>query len=360
MTAARTPVCRRTGGPARPGRAARAALGKAAFARAARAMAAATVAVAALVVCPAPARAQAAAWPTHPIRFIVPLTAGGSNDFIARVIAERLQPVLGQPVVVENRPGAGGNVGTEYVGHQPPDGYTILLSSNTHVMNLSFYRKLPYDPIRDFEPVSLIATVPFVMTVNAGLPVRTLREFIDYARAHRGEVTYGSAGVGTPHQLSAELLKSMTGIEMTHVPYKGAAGIVPALIGNEITVTIGAINSLLPHIRAGRLRPIAVAADHRTALLPDLPTIAEAGPLPGFDIEIWLGVLAPAGTPRAVVDRLNAEINRIVRDPEVVRDKLHPNGIEPVGTTPERYTEVMKEDIVRYQKIARDAKIQPE
>jgi tripartite-type tricarboxylate transporter receptor subunit TctC len=307
----------------------------------------------------APARAQSPAWPAHPVRFIVPLTAGGSNDFVARVIAERLQPALGQPVVVENRPGAGGNVGTEYTAHQPPDGYTILLSSNTHVMNVSFYRHLPYDPLRDFEPISLAATVPFVMTVNSSLPVHNLAEFLAYARAHPGQVTYGSAGVGTPHQLSAELLRTMTAIEMTHVPYKGAAGIVPALLGGEITMTIGAINSLLPHIRQGKLRAIAVAADHRTAILPDVPTIAESG-LPGFNIEIWLGVLAPAGTPRPIIDRLNAEINKIVRDPEVIRDKLNPNGLEGVGSTPEQYREVMRKDLVRYAKIAKDAHIEPE
>jgi len=306
----------------------------------------------------APAFAQQ--WPARPVRFIVPITPGGSNDYITRVLAERLQGPLGQPVVVENKPGGSGIIGTEYVAHQPPDGYTLLLISNTHVMNLSFFKKLPYDPIKDFEPVSLIATVPFIMTVNADLPVHSLKEFIDYARAHPGEVTYGSAGIGQPHHLSAELLKSMTGIQMTHVPYKGAAGIVPALLANEITVTIGAVNSLLPHIRAGKLRALATAANHRTALLPDLPTMEEAGPLPGYNIDIWLGVVAPAGTPRPIIDRLNAEINRIVRDPVVVKEKLNPNGIESVGTTPERFLEVMKEDIPRWSKIAGEAHIVPE
>jgi len=300
------------------------------------------------------------AWPSRPVRFIVPLPPGGSNDLITRVMAERLQGPLGQPVVVENKPGASGLIATEYVAHQPADGYTLLLVSNTHVMNVSFFKKLPYDPINDFEPISLIATVPFVMAVNSSLPVHSLKEFIQYCRDHPGQVTYGSAGVGQPHHLAAELLKSMTGIQMTHVPYKGASFIVPALLSNEITVTIGAINSLLPHIRSGKLRALAVAANRRTALLPDVPTMEEAGPLPGFNVDIWLGVEAPAGTPRAVVDRLNSEINRIIHDPDVVKEKLTPNGIEPVGTTPEAFMQTMKDDIPRWAKIAKDAHIEPE
>ncbi len=300
------------------------------------------------------------AWPARPIRLVVPLTTGGSNDLMARILAERLPSVLGQPVVVENKPGAGGNVGTEYVARQPPDGYTLLLSSNTHVINLSFFAKLPYDPIKDFEPVSLVATVPFVMTVNSSLPVNTVKEFIAYARANPGKVSYGTAGIGTPHHLSAELMKSMTGIDMVHVPYKGAAQIVPALLGNEITVTIGAVNTLLPHIRSGKLRALGVTADHTFTVLPEVPTIAEAGGLPGFAIDVWLGVLAPAGTPRPIIDRLNADIRRIVFDPQVIRERLNVMGVDPAGSTPEQYMEVMKADIPRYAKIARDAHIKPE
>ena len=307
-----------------------------------------------------PSQAQSTSWPNRPMRIIVPLTTGGSSDLIARILAERLAVALGQPVVVENKPGAGGNVGTEYVSHQAPDGYTLLLSSNTHVINLSFFAHLPYDPIKDFEPISMVATVPFVMTVNSSLPVHSVKEFIDYARARPGTITYGTAGIGTPHHLSAELLKSMTGIEMTHVPYKGAAQLVPALLGNEVTVTVAAINTLLPHMRSGKLRALAVSADHPFDVLPDVPTIADAGGLPGFSIDVWLGVLAPAGTPRPIIDRLNMEINRIMRDPQIIRDRLNAMGVASVGSTPERYMEVMKSDIARYAKIARDAHIQPE
>ncbi len=306
------------------------------------------------------ASAQTEAWPNRVIKIIVPLTPGGSNDFLARLFAEQLQTRLGQPVVVENKPGAGGNVGTEFVAKQPPDGYTILISSNTHVVNLNFFPKLPYDPIKDFEPISLVATIPFVFAVNANLPAKTVREFVALAKAKPGTFTYGTAGIGTPHQLAAELLNVRGGIDMVHVPYKGAAGIVPALLASEITCTIGAMNSLLPHFRSGKLRPLAVAAATRTPLLPDVPTIAEAGPFPEYAVDIWLGVLAPAGTPRTFIDRLNAEINRIVRDPQIMKDRLNPIGIESVGTTPERYMEIMKADIVKYARLVKEAKIKVE
>jgi tripartite-type tricarboxylate transporter receptor subunit TctC len=275
------------------------------------------------------------------------------------VFAERLQAALGQPVVVENKPGAGGNVGTEFVAKQPADGYTILLSSNTHVLNVSFFAKLPYDPIRDFEPVTLVATIPFVLTVNPNLPVHTMKEFLAYARAHPGS-TYATAGIGTPHHLGAELLKTMTGIDIVHVPYKGAAFLVPALLTGEVTFSIASISSLVPHFKSGKLRAIAVASETRTPLLPDVPTIAEAGPLPGYAIDVWFGVLAPAGTPRPVVDRLNAEINRVLQDSQIVKDRLNSVGLSPVGTTPERYMEVMKADLVKYAKITRDAGIKPD
>jgi tripartite-type tricarboxylate transporter receptor subunit TctC len=305
------------------------------------------------------AGAQGAAWPSRPIRFIVPLPPGGANDLLARVFAERLQAALGQAVVVENKPGAGGNVGTEFVAKQPADGYTILLSSNTHVLNVSFFAKLPYDPIRDFEPVTLVATIPFVLTVNPNLPVHTMKEFLAYARAHPGS-TYATAGIGTPHHLGAELLKTMTGIDIVHVPYKGAAFLVPALLTGEVTFSIASISSLVPHFKSGKLRAIAVASETRTPLLPDVPTIAEAGPLPGYAIDVWFGVLAPAGTPRPVVDRLNAEINRVLQDSQIVKDRLNSVGLSPVGTTPERYMEVMKADLVKYAKITRDAGIKPD
>ncbi len=316
------------------------------------------LALSAVLALPVGEAAAQAAWPSRPIRFIVPFPPGGSNDVMARLFAEHLPASLGQPVVVENKPGAGGNIATEFVARQPADGHTLLLSSNTHLVNAIFFAKLPYDPIGDFQTVSLVATLPFVLTVNSNLPATTVKEFIAYVKAKPG-ATFATAGIGTPHHLAAELLKTMTGIEIVHVPYKGAAFLIPALLAGEVTFSIAAINSLLPHYKSGRLRPIAVANETRTPLLPDVPTIAEAG-LPGYALDIWLGVLVRAGTPGQIVDRLNAEINRIIQDPRIVAEKLNPIGLTPAGTTPERYMEIMKSDLVKYTKIAKDAGIKAE
>jgi tripartite-type tricarboxylate transporter receptor subunit TctC len=296
-------------------------------------------------------------YPVRPIRVTVPLPPGGSNDLLARIIAERLQLAFGQPVIVENKPGGAGNIATEFVARQPADGYSLLFTSSAHAVNPSFFVKLPYDPIKDFDPIILVGAVPFVLTVNASSPIQTVRDFIAHAKAKPG-MTYGTAGIGAPHHLAAELMKSMTNIDITHIPYKGASGIVPALLSNEISFTIGAINSLLPHYKSGKLRAIAVAGSARTALLPDVPTIGDT--LPGYVVETWNGVLAPAGTSRSIIDRINTEINRILADPIVVRDRLAPVGIEPLGSTPERFAEVIRVDIGRYAKIAKDARIKPE
>ena len=298
-------------------------------------------------------------WPTKSIKFIVPLTPGGSNDLLARLLAEKMQIDFGQAVVVDNKPGAGGNIGTEFVAKQPADGYTILLSANTHVMNVNFFKQLPYDPVKDFQPISMVGLVPFVLTVNAQTPVNNLNEFLSLAKT-KGHFSYGTAGIGTPHHLAAEMLKSMTGVEMIHVPYKGAAGIVQALLSNEITCTIGAINSLIPHINSGKLRAIATATNNRTSLLPDVPTIAEAGPLPGYGFDVWAAVLAPAGTPRFIVDRLNSAIVKIINDPQIIKERLFVAGIEPMTSTPERAMEIIKADLIRYSKIAKTINIKPE
>ena len=300
------------------------------------------------------------AYPSRPIRIIVPLTTGGSNDVLARIIADRLTPVLGQAVVVENRPGAGGIVGTDYVAKQAGDGYTILIATSSHAYQQHFVTKLPFDPIKDFEPITLAAVVPFVLTVNAELPVTNARDFIALARTRQKGLTFGTAGVSSPHQLGAEWLKSMTGANFIHVPYKGAAGIVPALVGNEIDFTVGAINSLLPHIRSGKLRALAVASTKRTGFLPDVPTIAEAVPAPGYGMDVWAGFLAPKGTPKDIIARLNTEINRILRDPQIVAEKLAPLGIDIVTSTPERFAEVLKADLVLYEKVIKDANIKAE
>src|SRR2546428_4433852 len=248
--------------------------------------------------------AQGSAWPSRPIRFVVPLPPGGSPDYLSRLLAEHLQPMLGQPLIVENKPGAGGNIARESVARQPADGYTILMSESSHVMAAGIGAKLPYDPVKDFQPISLAATIPFGLTVNANTPVRSLKEFLDFAKSAPRPLTYGTAGVGAPHHFAAELLRAMTGINVVHVPYKGSAGIIPALLTGEIDFSIAAVNSLLPHFKSGKLRPIAMAGSSRTAILPDVPTIAEAGPLPGHPVDVWRRGVAPAGTPRSGVDRL--------------------------------------------------------
>ncbi|OGA01556.1 MAG: hypothetical protein A3H35_10135 [Betaproteobacteria bacterium RIFCSPLOWO2_02_FULL_62_17] len=308
---------------------------------------------------PGEALAQAGAWPNRTVRFIVPFPPGGANDLLPRIFAERMQGRLGQPVVVENRPGAGSSLGTAYAASQPADGYTLLLASVAHVVNVNFFIKLPYDPIKSFEPVTMVATIPFVMTVNPALGVTSLKELIALLREKPG-ATYATAGIGTSHHLGAELLKTMTDLQLTHVPYKGAAGIVPALLANQVTFSIASISSLVPHFKSGRLRALAVAGSERTPLLPGVPTVAEAGGLPGYALDVWFGVLAPAATPRPIIDRLNSEINAVVHDADVVRDKFAPVGLSPVGSTPERFMEVMKTDLVKYVRIAKDANIKPE
>src|SRR5581483_10159287 len=280
--------------------------------------------------------APAQAWPARPMRIIVPLPPGGSPDYMARLLSEKLQPVLGQPLVVENKPGASGHIARDFVAKAPADSYTLLMTEASHVISAAVGAKLPYDPINDFQPIALIATIPFGLTVNSKTPVHTLREFIDYAKASPRPLTYGTAGVGAPHHFAVELLRAETGIKVTHVPYKGSAGIIPALLSGEIDFTIAAVNSLLPHFKSGKLRPIAIAGSTRTSVLPDIPTIAEAGPFPGYSMDIWLGVMAPARTPRPIIDRLNTEINRIVRDPQVIKERMSTVGLEPLGSTPRR------------------------
>jgi tripartite-type tricarboxylate transporter receptor subunit TctC len=298
-----------------------------------------------------------APYPSKPIRIIVPFPPGGANDFLARLLAERMFQNIGQPIIVENKVGAAGNIATEYVARQPADGYTLLVSANTHITNPSFFAKLPFDPIKDFEPVTLAVTIPFVLVVSSAIPANNVREFIALARAKPGTITFGTAGIGTPHHLAAELLKSMATIDMVHVPYKGGGPIIPALITGEVNSAIAAINSLIPLIKAGKIRALGLAGPERLTILPDVPTIAENGPVPGYDVDSWLAILAPVGTPKHIVSRLNTEINRIVRDPQVKADKLAPVGLKGAGTTPERLGEIMRADLAKWAKVVKDANI---
>jgi tripartite-type tricarboxylate transporter receptor subunit TctC len=290
---------------------------------------------------------------------VVPLPPGGSPDYTGRVVAERLQAALGQPFVVENKVGANGGIAREFTARQPADGYTLLMTESSQVTGASF-GKHSYDPIKDFEPVVLAVYTPFVLAVNPSLGVNSLKELIALAKAKPGQLNYGSSGVGAPHHFAAEMLRSMTGIDVVHVPYKGSANIIPALLSGEIAFTVGGINSLLPHFRSGRLKALAVAGASRTQVMPELPTIAEAGPLPGYAVDIWVGIVGPAGLPRAVIERLNVEVNRLVRDPDFTRDKLLAVGLDPVGGTPEQFGAIMRADLDKYAAIARAANMKVE
>jgi tripartite-type tricarboxylate transporter receptor subunit TctC len=295
------------------------------------------------------------AYPSRPVKLIVPLPPGGSPDFMARLVSERLQPVLGQPFVVENKVGANGGIAREFVARQPNDGYTLLMTESSHVMTAGL-SKLSYEPLKDFEPVALLAKTPFVLAVNASLGVNTLGEFIALAKARPGKLNYGSSGNGAPHHFAAEMLRSATGIDVVHVPYKGSAAIIPALLADEIAFTIGGINSLLPHFRSGRLKALALAGADRTPVMPELPTIAEAGPLPGYAVDIWVGLVGPAGMPRPVVERLNAELNRLMRDRES-REKMLAVGLEPVGGSSELMASTMRSDLEKFTRVAKAANI---
>lgn len=298
--------------------------------------------------------AQAAPYPSRPVRFVVPITTGGSNDVVARAIAQRLTEVWGQPVTVENRPGAGMNLGTEFVARSAADGYTWLLGANNIFVFNPHVGKTPFDPFKDFAPITNVALVPFVLVVNPSLPVRNVAELIDYAKRNPTALNYGSSGNGSPQQLATEQLKFATGIQIQHVPYKGAMGAITDLIGGRIQVFIGAVNSLLPHIREGRLRLLAGAGGKRFTAFPDLPAISET--VPGVALDVWLGVFMPAGVPADIIAKANADITRVLHQPDV-KATLAGQGIEVSTSTPEALAATIRDDHARWGKVIRDANI---
>src|SRR5918992_2073315 len=276
-------------------------------------------------------------WPSRPIRFILPFPPGGGTDILGRLIAERLSASLGQPVVTENRGGAGGNVGAEAAARSAPDGYTIVLVAPSLAISPTLYSKLNYDPVKDFAPVSLVATVPNVMITQASLPVQTLQDFIAFAKSKPGALNFGSGGAGTSNHLAGELFNIVTGVKLVHVPYKGVnLAMQDVLAGNVHLVFIG-VPAAAPQIKAARLRALAVVAPQRSAALPEVPTVAEAG-LRDFEVTTWYGVLAPAGTSKSVVNRLNAELVKIMHSPEL-KERLAATGTEPLTSTPEERSE---------------------
>jgi tripartite-type tricarboxylate transporter receptor subunit TctC len=305
-----------------------------------------------------PATALAQAWPSKPIRVVVPFPAGGGIDTVARIVVPKMSEALGQPMVIDNRSGAGGTVGTEVVARATPDGHVLLATFASHSMNATLYRDLSYDTEKAFAPISLIATVPNILVVHPSLPATTVGDLISLARKRPGDINYASVGNGTPAHLSAELFNLMAGIRMTHIPYKGAPASIIGMITGETQLTFTTVLIALPHVKAGKLRPLAVATLARTPLLPEVPTVDQSG-LKGYESIAWYGLLAPAGTPGPVVDRLNAELVRSVQTPEV-RDNLLRQGTEIVASSPARFAQIIREDIVKWTKVVKAAAVKPD
>ncbi|HZR68232.1 MAG TPA: tripartite tricarboxylate transporter substrate binding protein [Burkholderiales bacterium] len=302
---------------------------------------------------PAAAHAQAGAYPGKPIRLILPFPPGGGTDILGRLMAERLAPRLGQPVVVENRGGAGGNVGAEAAARSAPDGYTIVLVAPSLAISPSLYKKLAYDPVKDFAPVSLVATVPNVMVTNPSIPAKTLSEFIALAKSKPGAMNFGSGGNGTSNHLAGELFNIVAGVRLVHVPYKGVNLAMNDVMSGDVQLVIIGIPAAAPHIKAGKLRALAVIDAKRAAALPDVPTAAEAG-LKDFEVTTWYGVLAPAGTPHPIVTRLNAEIVAVMHSNEM-KERLATMATEPVTSTPEEFGDLIRREMAKWAKVVRAA-----
>ena len=302
--------------------------------------------------------ASAQTYPTKPIRMIVPYAAGGTTDVLARIMADRLTQSLGQQVVVEYKPGAGGTIGAEAAARSPNDGYTIVMGApGSHSTAPSLYAKLPYDPVRDFAPIVHVANVPNSIIVHPGVPVNSVGELIAYARSRPGELTYGSAGTGATTHLTGELFALVAGVKLTHIPYKGSSQAMTDLLGGQIRMMFENLPGAANQIRSGKVRGLAVTTLRRNAAFPDLPAVAET--LPGFEVVAWFGLLAPAGAPPAVVARLNAESDRVLKMPEV-RDRFAQAGSEAVGGTPEAFAKFLADDIAKWGRVTREAGISPQ
>jgi tripartite-type tricarboxylate transporter receptor subunit TctC len=299
--------------------------------------------------------ALAQSWPQRPVKIVVTFPTGGAPDILARILSDRAQ--LGQPVVVDNRPGAGGNIGADVVAKSPADGYTIVMGTvGTHSINGAIYAKMPYDMVRDFAPVSLVASTPNLLVVNNNLPVKTINELIAYMKANPNKLSFGSPGVGTSVHVSGELFKSMTGTTMTHVPYKGRQYAIPDLVGGSIQLMFDNMPSAIPMAREGKIRAIAVTSAKRSPAAPEIPTVAET--IPGFEATSWFAVFAPANTPRAIVDRINAEIQRVYKLPDV-QQRLATLGLDPILSSPEELARYQAAEIGKWAKVVKDSGAQP-
>jgi tripartite-type tricarboxylate transporter receptor subunit TctC len=308
--------------------------------------------IAAAVLLAIAASTGAQTWPSKPIRYIVPFAPGGTTDILARTISEPLSKALGVPVIVVNKPGAGGGVGAAEVSKAAPDGYTIMGGTiSTHAINASLYSNLPYDPVKDFAPITLIARVPNMLVVNNEIPAKNVAELIRLMKATPGKWTFASSGNGTSQHLSGELFKGMAGVEMQHVPYKGSPPALNDVMGGQVNMTFDNITTAWALAKGGKLRALAVTTAQRSSVAPDVPTLAESG-LPGYEIGSWQGVFAPAGTPPDIVKRLNTEIVKIIKSPEVQK-KLTDLGAEPVGDTPEQFAVFVKAEVAKWGEVVK-------
>jgi tripartite-type tricarboxylate transporter receptor subunit TctC len=307
--------------------------------------------------CVSPVQAQATAWPTHAIRLIVPFPPAGGTDIVARTLAPHLSAALGQPLVIDNKPGAGGTLGSELAARAPADGYTLLMAtSSTHAVAPGLNPQLSYAPLRDFAPVVNVNVGPNILVVTSSLPVRSVRELIALARSQPGKLTFASSGTGTVYHLSGEMFRSLAGLEITHVPYKGSGLAYSDLISGQVAMMFDATTSVMPHVRSGKLRALAITSTRRNPGLPDLPTMGEAG-VAGYESTLWIGLFAPAGTPRDIVLRLNGETNRVLQRTDV-RETFAQQGTEAVGGTPESFAAQIRADGLRWGKVIRDAGVQ--
>jgi tripartite-type tricarboxylate transporter receptor subunit TctC len=303
-----------------------------------------------------PALAQTSSFPQKPVRIVVPYTTGGSNDVIARLLAQQLQEAWGQPVVVENKPGAAGNIGSSDIAKSAPDGHSLLLTNiNIVSMNPGLIANMPFDPQKDFAPISLLGTTALALVVHPSVAANNVRELIDLARKEPGRLNYASSGNGSPQHMSAEMFKAMTKTSLTHIPYKGAAPAVNDLLAGQVQVTVGVVNQLMPHIRAGKLKALGVTSRKRLAQMPDVPTLDEAG-VPGYESEIWLGLAAPAGTPPAIIEQINQAVRKAMATADVVT-KLQSQGIDVLVSSPDQMRQRGLEDLKRWGDIIRTAGI---
>ena len=309
-------------------------------------------AVLAAVLVAAAGCAGAQGYPSQPIKLIVPFTAGGTTDILARTIGQKLGESLRQPVIVDNRPGAGGNIGADLVAKAKPDGYTLVMGTiGTQSINASLYSKMPYDSAKDFAPITLVAIVPNVLVVNPTVPAKSVAELIALAKSKPGALNFASSSTGGSPHLSGEMFKQMAGVDIAHVPYKGSAPAITDLLGGQVQLMFDNLPSALPQVKAGKLRALAVTSARRSPAAPDLPTIAEAG-VPGYEVDSWFGILAPAGTPREIVNKLNAEIVKILQMPDV-KERLSEQGAVPVGDTPEHFAEHIRKETVKWAKVVK-------